>query len=117
MKKGMLLVAMLLLSFSFAVEKVTFDNNWVDNPLLNIVSEDSVVGLRTSIATQDVISEDMDIVSMPMVRSPSSFAIEKVIFENNWAKTPLFSVVSEKSSGVEILRISRIPESMSTERG
>lgn len=103
MKKGMLLVAMLLLSFSFAVEKVTFDNNWVDNPLLNIVSEDSVVGLRTSIATQDVISEDMDIVSMPMVRSPSSFAIEKVIFENNWAKTPLFSVVSEKSSGVEII--------------
>ena len=66
MRRCVLLIStMLLFAFGFANEKVTFDNNWADNPLFNVISE-TPFGMEVIFSTHEMIVEEMDLDEIPM---------------------------------------------------
>jgi len=61
----MLIIAMLLVTAGFAVEVVTFDDNWGQDPQFNIMSE-TQSGMEIVFSLHEMLIEDVDIDGVPM---------------------------------------------------
>jgi len=56
---------LLSLTAAFANEVVTFDNNWGEHPMFNVISE-SPSGVEIVFSVHEMVVEDMDVDGMPM---------------------------------------------------
>ena len=61
----LLIIAMLLVTAGFAVEVVTFDDNWGQDPQFNILSE-TQSGMEIVFSLHEMLIEDVDIDGVPM---------------------------------------------------
>ncbi|MEO0092398.1 MAG: C25 family cysteine peptidase, partial [candidate division WOR-3 bacterium] len=65
--RNILILGMLLTTLAFAIssEKVTFNNNWGEHPLFNVVSETDA-GIEVVFSVHEMIVEEMEIDGIPM---------------------------------------------------
>ncbi|MCK4250536.1 hypothetical protein KAX97_03775 [candidate division WOR-3 bacterium] len=63
--KKIFIIMMLFVVANFAAETITFDNNWADNPLFNVVSK-TPMGIEITFSMHEMVIEEQLIDGVPM---------------------------------------------------
>jgi hypothetical protein len=72
------ILIILLLTVTFANQVVTFDNNWGEHPLFNVISE-SPRGMEVVFSVHEMVVEDMDVEGVPM----QNYGVPGIFLFNN----------------------------------